>query len=111
MTKSSAARFAGRSFLSRHLAEASPEGGTLSRLLRHLELEPACLGDPRRRIEDLQRDQVSTLIVVQNNARLVFIALGDHGTRLEDNAERIGSSVIGRFHGSCLQYFATRLVR
>jgi hypothetical protein len=46
-----------------------------------LELDPARLGDPLGGIQDLQRDQAPVLVVVENDARLVLVALGDSSIR------------------------------
>src|SRR5215472_7206578 len=66
-----------------------------------LEFDPARVADPLGSIEDLQRDQVSVLVIVENDAGLVFVALGDRGIRPQDDAQRVGSRVISGFHGSC----------
>jgi len=54
----------------------------------HLELDPACFADPLGSVENLQRDQVPLLIIVENHTRLVLIALDDACINLEDNAQR-----------------------
>ena len=41
---------------------------------------------------------------------LVLVALDHAGVGLENDAQRVGFGVIGGFHGSTLQYFATLLV-
>jgi hypothetical protein len=64
-----------------------------------LELDPARLGDPLGGIQDLQRDQVPVLVVVENDARLVLVALGDSSIRSQDDAQPIGSRVISGFYG------------
>src|SRR6516165_4161343 len=76
-----------------------------------LELDSTRFADSLGGIENLQGDQVPLLVVVENHARFVLIALRNVCIGLENNAQCVGFHVIGGLHGSALQYFSILLVR
>ena len=64
---------------------------------------------PFRGIEDFHADDVSILVVIQNDTRLVLIALLDLGIT-EFDREYVHFLIVFYFHG-CLQYLLILLVR
>src|SRR5437879_2068384 len=46
-------------------------------LFGHLKFDPPSVRDACRRVEDLYGDEVSPVVVVEDDARLVLVALGD----------------------------------
>src|SRR4051812_40804541 len=81
------------------------------RLSRCLKFDPTRLGHPLRSIQYFERDQISLFVIVENDARFIFVAFGYLDTSLEDDAQRVGSGVVGGLHDWSLQYSATWLVR
>ena len=65
--------------------------------------------DPPGRVENLDADDRAVLIVVENHAGLVLVALRDRGV-VEDHLKYVYLGVVRYFH-SFLQYLATLLVR
>src|SRR5437762_12956111 len=83
------------------------KGGARPKTSSHgLELDPARFADPLGSLQDLQRDEVPVFVVVENDARLVLIALDDRSIRSQDDVQRIGSRVISGFHGYALLYMS-----
>ncbi len=67
-------------------------------LSRSFEFNFTGFGDPLRRIQNLQGKEVSLVVVVENDARFVFIAFCNLAVLSEDNGEGVGVRVISDFH-------------
>src|SRR4249919_3429880 len=76
-----------------------------------LVLDLARVGDAAGGIEDLQRQEISLVVVVKDHAWLVLITLGDADALLQDDGQAVRPGVVGDLHGPSLQYFAILLVR
>lgn len=68
------------------------------------------LGDSGRSIEDFQGDEISGLVVVEDDARLVLVALGDGDTFSQDHAQPVGSGTAKHFHPCSCRWRSMRLV-
>src|SRR5439155_2999847 len=80
-------------------------------LFGHLKFDPPSVRDAFRRVEDLDGNQVSPLVVVEYDARLVLVALGDGHAVAEDDRDDVRPGVVRDLHDCLLQYFTTLLVR
>jgi len=78
---------------------------------RRLVLDLARVGDPARGVEDLEREQVSVLVVVEDHAGLVLVAFCDRDALFQDDGQGIRPGVVDDFHDSLLQYLSILLVR
>jgi hypothetical protein len=67
-----------------------PRQGRTTALAGCFELDSARVRHPPGSVEDFQRDQVPLLIVVEDHARLVLIALGNFDSGPENDAQRVG---------------------
>src|SRR5438874_1035876 len=63
-----------------------------------------------RRIQQFQPHDMPIFIVVENDARLVFIALLD-GRVVEEYAQHVHFGIVCYFHGDLLQYLSILDVR
>src|SRR6516165_1583833 len=81
------------------------------RSLRQLNLDPPSISNPLRRVENLQRNEISLAVVVENHAGLGLIALRDRGRIPENHRQGVGLRIVGHLHRSTLPYFASLLVR
>src|SRR5437899_11967886 len=80
-------------------------------LFGHLKFDPPSVRDACRRVEDLYGYEVSPVVVVEDDARLVLVALGDGHAVAQNDRDDVRPGVVRDLHDWLLQYFATLLVR
>src|SRR4029453_8421245 len=76
----------------------------------HLVLNTTRSSYPVRGIQNFEGHQVARRIIIENDARFVFIAFG-HGGLSKNDRQGIRLTVIDDFHAVPFQYFAILLVR
>src|SRR5262249_20840019 len=67
--------------------------------------------DAFRRVEDLDCNEVSLVVVVEYDPRLILVALGDRHAVAQNNRDDVRSGIVRDLHAWSLQYFAILLVR
>src|SRR5437899_6417518 len=85
--------------------------GAALELLGHLEVDPTSVGDAFRRVEDLDGDEVASVVVIEDDARLRLVALGDGHAVAQNDRDDVRPGVVRDLHDWGLQYLATLLVR
>jgi hypothetical protein len=89
----------------------SPCEGRIDVLTRGLVFDAGGVRDTAGRIEDLQGNQISPVVIVENHTGLVLVALGHGDVILQNHGQGVGLPVVCDLHVAVLQYLSILLVR